>query len=150
VSFAATTLCVASQLVFSVVDFVIDSVRKLLDKPSYSVPERFSTSELILRWKRPTSLLCEKNEEEEEGGERKWRAPLACVLNAYFLQVSAANLHQNNSRKCTELCSYLSNVLLTQCTSLTQLPLIGTRPKPRASISHRSEPNRRKEHFFCS
>jgi hypothetical protein len=33
-SFAAITLCIASQLVF-VVDFVIDSVRKLLDTPSY-------------------------------------------------------------------------------------------------------------------
>jgi hypothetical protein len=38
VSFAAITLCVASQRVFIVVSvyFVIDSVRKLLDTPSYS------------------------------------------------------------------------------------------------------------------
>jgi hypothetical protein len=39
VSFAAITLCVASQRVFIVVGsvyFVIDSVRKLLDTPSYS------------------------------------------------------------------------------------------------------------------
>jgi hypothetical protein len=38
VSFAAITLCVASQLVFIVVCvyFVIDLVRKLLDIPSYS------------------------------------------------------------------------------------------------------------------
>jgi hypothetical protein len=35
VSFAAITLCVASHQVFIVVYFVIDSVRKLLDKPSY-------------------------------------------------------------------------------------------------------------------
>jgi hypothetical protein len=36
VSFAAITLCVASQRVFiAVVYFVIDSVRKLLDTPSY-------------------------------------------------------------------------------------------------------------------
>jgi hypothetical protein len=35
VSFVTITLCVASQRVF-VVDFVIDSVRKLLDTPSYS------------------------------------------------------------------------------------------------------------------
>jgi hypothetical protein len=35
VSFAAITLCVASHRVFVVVDFVIDSVRKLLDIPSY-------------------------------------------------------------------------------------------------------------------
>jgi len=34
VSFAAITLCVASQRVL-VVDFFIDSVRKLLDIPSY-------------------------------------------------------------------------------------------------------------------
>jgi hypothetical protein len=38
VSFAAVTLCVASQQVFvsTVVYFVIDSVRKLLDTPSYT------------------------------------------------------------------------------------------------------------------
>jgi hypothetical protein len=37
VSFAVIILCVASQRVFIVVSvyFVIDSVRKLLDKPSY-------------------------------------------------------------------------------------------------------------------
>jgi hypothetical protein len=35
VSFAAITLYVASQRVFIVVYFVIDSVRKLLDTPSY-------------------------------------------------------------------------------------------------------------------
>jgi len=36
-SFAAITLCVASQRVFTVVGvyFVIDSVRKLLETPSY-------------------------------------------------------------------------------------------------------------------
>jgi hypothetical protein len=39
VSFAAITLCIASQRVFIVVSvyFVIDSVRKLLDTPSYNV-----------------------------------------------------------------------------------------------------------------
>jgi hypothetical protein len=37
VSFAAITLCVASQRVFiAVVYFIIDSVRKLLDTPSYT------------------------------------------------------------------------------------------------------------------
>jgi hypothetical protein len=35
VNFATITLCVASQGVFIVVYFVIDSVRKLLDTPSY-------------------------------------------------------------------------------------------------------------------
>jgi hypothetical protein len=34
-SFAAITVCVAFQQVFSVVYFVIDSVRKHLDTPSY-------------------------------------------------------------------------------------------------------------------
>jgi hypothetical protein len=38
VSFAAITLCVASQRVFNVVVyFVIDSIRKLLDTPSYNL-----------------------------------------------------------------------------------------------------------------
>jgi hypothetical protein len=38
VSFATVTLCVASQLVFIfVVYFVIDSVQKFLDTPSYNV-----------------------------------------------------------------------------------------------------------------
>jgi hypothetical protein len=48
VSFAATTLCVAYQRVFIVivvaVCFVIDSVRKLLDTPSY-VSNNFNTYE---------------------------------------------------------------------------------------------------------
>jgi uncharacterized membrane protein len=35
VSYAAITLCVASQRVFIVVYFIIDSIRKLLDTPSY-------------------------------------------------------------------------------------------------------------------
>jgi hypothetical protein len=41
VNFAAITLCVASQRIFVivVVYFVIDSARKLLDTPSYSVRE---------------------------------------------------------------------------------------------------------------
>jgi hypothetical protein len=44
VSFAAITLCVASQRVFIVVSvyFVIDSVRKLLDTPSYNTIYIFS------------------------------------------------------------------------------------------------------------
>jgi hypothetical protein len=41
VNFAAITLYVTSQLVFIiVVDFVIDSVRKLLDTPSYQAQNR--------------------------------------------------------------------------------------------------------------
>jgi hypothetical protein len=41
VSFAAITLCVASQRVFIVVRvyFVVDSIRKLLDTPSYIVEQ---------------------------------------------------------------------------------------------------------------
>jgi hypothetical protein len=45
VSFAAITICVASEWVFiDVVYFVIDSVRKLVDTPSYvsSIPSRIS------------------------------------------------------------------------------------------------------------
>jgi hypothetical protein len=37
VSFAAITICVASQRVFIVVYFVIDSVRKLLDTPLHTI-----------------------------------------------------------------------------------------------------------------
>jgi hypothetical protein len=40
VSFAAITLHVASQRVFIVVYFVVDSVRKLLDTPSYTVKQK--------------------------------------------------------------------------------------------------------------
>jgi len=43
-SFAAKTLCVASQRVLTVVvDFVIDSVRERLDTPSYSSIEQCKT-----------------------------------------------------------------------------------------------------------
>jgi hypothetical protein len=50
VSFAAITLCVASQRVFIVIRvyFVIDSVRKLLDTPSYATHSRI---QLFLRYK---------------------------------------------------------------------------------------------------
>jgi hypothetical protein len=51
VSFAAITLCVASQRVFIVVYFVIDSVRKLLDTPPYI----FSGE--LLRYKCVTALF---------------------------------------------------------------------------------------------
>jgi len=49
VSFAAITLCVASQRVFIFVSihFVIDSVRKLLDTPSY----RYVTKVTVLECK---------------------------------------------------------------------------------------------------
>jgi len=40
VSFAAITFYIASQRVFIVVYFLIDSVRKLLDTPSYIVIKR--------------------------------------------------------------------------------------------------------------
>jgi hypothetical protein len=43
VSFAAITLCFASQRVFIVVYFVIDSIRKLLDTPSYSYGDEIGT-----------------------------------------------------------------------------------------------------------
>jgi hypothetical protein len=49
VSFAAITLCVASQRVFIVVVyFVIDSVRKLLDTPSYTPTLRHTNKNAVL------------------------------------------------------------------------------------------------------
>jgi hypothetical protein len=55
VRFAAITLCVASQRVFIVVVyFVIDSVRKLLDTPSY---ETFEMKSVVLTEKRVTSAV---------------------------------------------------------------------------------------------
>jgi hypothetical protein len=50
VSFAAITLCVASQqvfIVFVVVYFVMDSVRKLLDTLSYSFIQFYDPSALL-------------------------------------------------------------------------------------------------------
>jgi hypothetical protein len=57
VSFAAITLCVAFQRVFIVVIvvyFVMDSVRKLLNTPSYSLLIEFERilSLLLTPWKR--------------------------------------------------------------------------------------------------
>jgi hypothetical protein len=49
VSFATITLCIASQLVF-IVYFVIDSVRKLLDTPSYKWIKNFR---LVCLWRVP-------------------------------------------------------------------------------------------------
>jgi len=67
-SFAAMTLYVASQRVFIVVVyFVIDSVRKLLDTPSYAYPVKIVTRKhsVILSFPRRllTSIfICEINE----------------------------------------------------------------------------------------
>jgi hypothetical protein len=48
VSFAAITLCIASQQVFIVVVyFVIDSVRKLLDTSSYVPEESLRMGEMV-------------------------------------------------------------------------------------------------------
>jgi hypothetical protein len=55
VSFAAITLCVASQRVFILVYFVIDSVRKLLDTPSYIFVLYFSHSSTYV-WNRDSSI----------------------------------------------------------------------------------------------
>jgi hypothetical protein len=57
VSFVAPTLCVASQRVFVVVVyFVIDSVRKLLDTPSYISPWRWRQHSHPKRWYPTTTL----------------------------------------------------------------------------------------------
>jgi hypothetical protein len=50
VRFAAITLCVASPRVFVVVYFVIDSVRKLLDTPSYLIKLLTSVDSILLIW----------------------------------------------------------------------------------------------------
>jgi hypothetical protein len=52
VSFVAITLCVASQQVFVVVSvyFVIDSVRKLLDTPSYKISSRRDPIRAVLQF----------------------------------------------------------------------------------------------------
>jgi hypothetical protein len=47
VSFAAITLCAVSKRAFVVVYFVIDSVRKLLDTPSYIVTFNVISFEVI-------------------------------------------------------------------------------------------------------
>jgi hypothetical protein len=47
VSFAAVTLCVASQRVFVVVYFVIDSVREFLDVPPYCIIKTQSLTILL-------------------------------------------------------------------------------------------------------
>jgi hypothetical protein len=54
VSFAAIALCVASQRVFIVVSIysVIDSVRILLDAPSYDKPHSLSKRIFKQKWKR--------------------------------------------------------------------------------------------------
>jgi hypothetical protein len=53
VSFAAITLCIASQRVFIVerVYFFIDSVRELLDTPSYVIMSYTGTFELFIYFK---------------------------------------------------------------------------------------------------
>jgi hypothetical protein len=58
VSSAAISFCVASQRVFIVVDFVIDSVRKLLDTPSYK-PADHDMNESLL----PSKPLVSHNEQ---------------------------------------------------------------------------------------
>jgi hypothetical protein len=56
VSFAAITLCVASQQVFIIVVvaayFVIDSVRKLLDTPSYFSTQNMNSIQKLAKIKR--------------------------------------------------------------------------------------------------
>jgi hypothetical protein len=63
VSCAAITLCIAAQRVFVVVVvyFVIDSVRKLLDTPSYtdtSLSERTQQSKGVLKWRSHAYEMC--------------------------------------------------------------------------------------------
>jgi len=50
VNFAAITFCVASKRVFVVVDFAIDSVRKLLDTLSYTASVADMTLKCPTEW----------------------------------------------------------------------------------------------------
>jgi len=71
VSFAAITLCVASQRVFSLVVFVvavyffIDSVRKLLDTPSY----RLTHGQDIFKKEESKKAKNDEGQGEEEDAE---------------------------------------------------------------------------------
>jgi hypothetical protein len=63
VSFAAISLCVVCQRVFIVVvDFVIDSVRKLLDTPSYK---------RVRKLKRQKERKKERKKVSFKGGKKK-------------------------------------------------------------------------------
>jgi hypothetical protein len=65
VSFATITLCVASQWVFIVVYFIIDSARKLLDTPSYSVYVGFW-------WENPLAVMSIPWPTKVPGAAHKW------------------------------------------------------------------------------
>jgi hypothetical protein len=67
VSFAAITLCVASQRVF-IVYFVIDSVRELLDIPSYRYGDRIKEDEIGR-----ACSSCGINEKFNSFGRKTWR-----------------------------------------------------------------------------
>jgi hypothetical protein len=64
VSFAAITLCVASERVFVVVSiyFVIDSVRKLLDTPSYTLLFSVGTFYELFPWLDPSVSFAMRTE----------------------------------------------------------------------------------------
>jgi hypothetical protein len=75
VSFAAITLCVASQRVFIVIHFVIASVRKLLDTPSYTVLRKRPCDASNCRPRSPTRIVPEVNSESKQPrGPNQWKA----------------------------------------------------------------------------
>jgi hypothetical protein len=81
VSFAAITLCVASQRVFIVVYFVIDSVRKLFDTPSYTLDQGYAT-------------LTERRQRSQMGGwsfGTRW-----CILHLNCLKLILMYFNCNN------------------------------------------------------
>jgi hypothetical protein len=86
VSFAAITLCVvASQRVFIVVYFVKDSVRELLDTPSYSPL-------CIARWHRNPWTSTTGTQEYERHADRKWLQVFTCrKLFCFDLAVVVSN-----------------------------------------------------------
>jgi hypothetical protein len=88
-SFAAITLCIASQRVFVVVSvyFVIDSVRKLLDTPSYTVSSIHTAASTYM----PSLNIPEMSgpELQKDATQTYW------TLNKRHSLQSHSNLHTN-------------------------------------------------------
>jgi hypothetical protein len=84
VSFAAITLCVASQRVFIVVKvyFFIDSVRKLLDTLSYIAEARVGDMPLL-------NLICSRTVPIRRGGQIRM---LKCTTLTFLLLTSQQSL----------------------------------------------------------
>jgi hypothetical protein len=104
VSFAAVTLCVASQRVFIVVSiyFVIDSVRKLLDTPSYAPYCQNRLSSVTFRSNRGLLLASVANPEcGFPALEALGPASPLPILTIFWMTVSAPSAPELLSRSCS-------------------------------------------------